>query len=192
MSRAGRSAPRAEEVVPPREITAMDRLVPAAIHAWCGQLDDPARGYPCACLRPGGPMTTAKLVPPPPARRTVEVPPTPAELTERREARLRLMDGYSVPTPWCWPKRMQELVTAVRAAGWRYLVSYGTDNGGNPFLTVQAAEDGDLGKKINTTWHTRATNGRTYRLFSAMACRPYQGWHDVTVKRLLGMLEEGR
>jgi hypothetical protein len=42
---------RVKDTVPPRPVTIDDLKVKATVHVWCGQVDDPARGYPCPCRR---------------------------------------------------------------------------------------------------------------------------------------------
>lgn len=101
-----------------------------------------------------------------------------------------------VPVPDRWPKRMRDLVRAIQAAGWPVLVGYSEDSGGCPFLTIDAREltdgrdDGDE-RRLMVTWHTRATGGKSYRLFSCMLFVPWHGgrdrhgWRDMSVTALI-------
>lgn len=108
---------------------------------------------------------------------------------ERREVRLRLIEGQAVPVPALWPKAMRGLVDDLRAAGWLFGVEHGEDTGGAPWLCVRAAH-APTERGIRVTWHTRGTG--TYRLFSAMLSRPYRGWSDRSVSALRAEIRGAR
>ena len=61
------------------------------------------------------------------------------------------------------PAKFRELIQLLIDNGWAFLVNPGTDSGGCPYLTVEAAHDN---QKLYITWHTRETG--TYRLFSCL------------------------
>lgn len=92
--------------------------------------------------------------------------------------------GESLPVPGLWPAAMRRLADAQRAGGWRQLVSGGIDTREARWLTLDAVHDGRE-VKARVTWHSRATDGRSLRLFSAMSWRPYHGWCHVTVTDLV-------
>lgn len=63
------------------------------------------------------------------------------------------------------PKAARELIAHATENGWTVLVHHGTDTDQHPFVTIQ------VGRVLpfwhfRLTWHTRATHGATYRLFS--------------------------
>jgi hypothetical protein len=102
---------------------------------------------------------------------------------KRREWALEQIEGRTVPVPDRWPARMRELVRALQAAGWVVAVDHHEDSGGSPFLSVRAVERDGGERKLQGCWHTRGTG--TYRLFSMLLFRPYQGWHHLTVRAVL-------
>lgn len=63
------------------------------------------------------------------------------------------------------PAAMRRLLAALVTGGWTHAVSIGEDTGGSEYHSIDAIR-GD--EKIRATWHSRATNGATLRLFSAM------------------------
>lgn len=83
------------------------------------------------------------------------------------------------------PKRLRELHEAVKAAGWRCGVSFGHDSAGHLFVTLEAIDPAEPVHSLKASWHTRATGGRTLRLFSCMIRAPYRGWRDVTASAAL-------
>lgn len=105
---------------------------------------------------------------------------------DRADLHLRILSdtARSVPVPSRWPSRMRELHDGLRAAGWLTGVYQGEDSGGNVFLSMDAAHR-PTERKAKAAWHSRATGGRSLRLFSCMLFAPWEGWRDVTVKALL-------
>jgi hypothetical protein len=85
------------------------------------------------------------------------------------------------------PLKMQELKDRLEAKGWRTAVQEGSDSADHPFLTLQALSP-DREHKIQATWHTRATGGKSFRLFSCMIWKPYRGWTDTNPKKIMEVL----
>jgi hypothetical protein len=65
-----------------------------------------------------------------------------------------------------YPTKLTDLVVALTAGGWSFMVNHGKDTGSSPFISTEARRDND---HVMITWHTRATG--TYRLFSCMVNR---------------------
>lgn len=84
-------------------------------------------------------------------------------------------------------KAARSLVDFAAEHGWEYLVTPPQpDSAGNPFFKVQlrhfvADETGaSMMECFQITWHTRATGGKTYRLFSKIYKAPGKGvWVDA-------------
>jgi hypothetical protein len=87
------------------------------------------------------------------------------------------------------PARMLELKDHLESQGWRTATQEGKDSVDHPFITFYAISP-NREEKVQATWHTRATNGKSYRLFSCMLFRPYRGWVDTNVKKLMERKEE--
>ena len=79
-----------------------------------------------------------------------------------------------------WPKAMRALASALEAARWRIEVGAGSDDLGNPFLTVESQDPAESCNAVRVVWHTRDSG--TYRLFSCLLMRPYRGWQHATLK----------
>lgn len=75
------------------------------------------------------------------------------------------------------PRRMSQVLDTLDEHGWRVALTNGMDSGGHRFYALAAVRVHPASSELRMTWHTRATGGRTYRLFSAM-----YGRRDVTVK----------
>jgi len=73
------------------------------------------------------------------------------------------------------PLKCRELIITLMDGGWSFLVQHGKDTGEHPFISIEAARDG---QKLMVTWHTRATG--TYRLFSCMVNK-----RDVTLTKAM-------
>lgn len=86
------------------------------------------------------------------------------------------------------PARMQELRDALERQGWRTAVQEGADSADHPFLTLEAV-DTETRKRVRATWHTRATGGKSLRLFSCMLFQEYRGWRDLSVASLLKQVD---
>ena len=80
------------------------------------------------------------------------------------------------------PAKCTELVSALLANGWSFVLQHGKDTGDSPFISIEAKKHKD-GKTIRTTWHTRQTG--TYRLFSCMVNK-----HDVTLTKAMEVVRE--
>jgi len=74
------------------------------------------------------------------------------------------------------PAKCTELVSALLAGGWSFVVLHGKDAGDSPFISIEARRG--LKEVIRITWHTRATG--TYRLFSCMVNK-----RDVTLTKAM-------
>lgn len=80
------------------------------------------------------------------------------------------------------PRAARELIAHATENGWVVVVQHGTDTADHPYVTVS------LGRRMpiwhfRLTWHTRATGGGTYRLFSKIhrhvpLTGPGHGWRD--------------
>jgi hypothetical protein len=101
------------------------------------------------------------------------------EFTHREEVLARFQH-QTVPVPDRWPVNARQLVAAAAVAGWSATVNHAPDVFGFPYLVVYVAEPGPLGRQFNADWHTRATEGRDYQLFS---CSRWEGieQRDVTI-----------
>jgi hypothetical protein len=77
------------------------------------------------------------------------------------------------------PAKCAELVSALLAGGWSFVVNHGKDTGESPFISVEARRGR---QDIRITWHTRATG--TYRLFSCMVQK-----RDVTLTKAMEAIE---
>ena len=71
------------------------------------------------------------------------------------------------------------LAAFARECGWSVLVSpVQNDSAGDPFFSVELGVSG--GERFRVTWHTRATGGETYRVFSKTWRPAGRGvWMDV-------------
>lgn len=78
------------------------------------------------------------------------------------------------------PKKLKDLTDALLDNGWSFVVNHGLDTGNHPYISVEAKR-ADQGAKV--TWHTRPTDGKSYRLFTSMISE--RGWHDVTLTRVM-------
>lgn len=97
------------------------------------------------------------------------------------------------------PARMRTLVEALETAGWAYQVTNGEDSAGHAYRTVDGVEPVGANTlyrsrmvRVRVTWHTRPTDGRSLRLFSAMSWRAYQGWRQQPVTALITELAGAR
>lgn len=84
---------------------------------------------------------------------------------------------------WKVPTKLNALVEAALTAGRPFIVNHGEDTGGSPFVSITVKWPQH---EVRATWHTRNTG--TYRLFSALATLPNQGWHDITATRALALI----
>lgn len=64
------------------------------------------------------------------------------------------------------PRTFASLVEALNTAGWDPRVTKGEDFAGHPFLVVEAFHQDR--PRVYVTWHTRATEGKSYRLFTVL------------------------
>lgn len=72
------------------------------------------------------------------------------------------------------PKAARDLIAHAKANGWKAGALAGEDTGGNPYVTVEIFRGEPL-YVIRVTWHSRATGGRSLRLFSKI-------WRHVPVE----------
>lgn len=72
------------------------------------------------------------------------------------------------------PKAANDLITTATAAGWGHVTNWGVDTGENAYVSVEVARREPL-YHVRITWHSRATGGRTLRLFSKI-------WRHVPVE----------
>ena len=79
------------------------------------------------------------------------------------------------------PTKLFDLTDALVRGAWTYQVVHGTDTGGAPFVTVEAARDG---RHLTVTWHTRDTG--TYRLHTVLIDRQRSSTYTVA----LGLAKE--
>lgn len=63
------------------------------------------------------------------------------------------------------PAPAQKLVDLAEANGWFIGWSWDEDSAGDPFVSVELARNDPL-FHVKLTWHSRATNGKSLRLFS--------------------------
>lgn len=85
-------------------------------------------------------------------------------------------DPYDPATHLRRPPTMRRLLAGLADGGWRWAVQIGTDSGGDEFHSVEAARGRrDDGERMRVTWHSRATDGATLRLFSASYMPPVRG-----------------
>jgi len=62
-------------------------------------------------------------------------------------------------------KAARSLAAFARDHGWSFFaVPVQRDSAGDPFFSVEVGTKG--GERFKVTWHTRATGGKTYRVFS--------------------------
>lgn len=76
-------------------------------------------------------------------------------------------------------KAARSLATFARDHGWSFFAtSVQRDSAGDPFFSVEVGTRG--GERFKVTWHTRATGGKTYRIFSKIWRPPGKGvWIDA-------------
>lgn len=82
------------------------------------------------------------------------------------------------------PAALRRLFHALTGASWHVRASSGHDTADHLFVTLEASSPG-RDRKVAATWHTRATGGRTLRLFSCMLHEPYRGWRHLSVAALI-------
>lgn len=80
------------------------------------------------------------------------------------------------------PAKCTELVGALLAGGWSFILQHGKDTGDSPFISIEAKKLKD-GETICVTWHTRAAG--TYRLFSCMINK-----RDATLTKALATIQQ--
>ena len=79
-----------------------------------------------------------------------------------------------------YPDKLTELVVALTAGGWNFVVNHGKDTGNSPYVSTEARRDNE---SLMITWHTRATGN--YRLFSCMVNK-----RDVSLTRALEVVTQ--
>lgn len=60
------------------------------------------------------------------------------------------------------PQKARDFLNDAITFGWSGAYQKGVDTGGSPYVTVTLLSDG--GDTIRAAWHTRPTDGRSYRL----------------------------
>ena len=79
-------------------------------------------------------------------------------------------------------KNARALVDLLRAAeGWRWMIGWGLDTGGNAFVSIRARHS-ERQADVQVTFHARGNDGRL-RLFSVLA-KERLGWRDHTLTSL--------
>ena len=81
------------------------------------------------------------------------------------------------------PKAARDLVNLAKDHGWKVTGAANMDSGGNPFVDLRLQRLAPEWE-IRVTWHTRATGGKSFRLFSNIWRHvPLQGqgfyWQDA-------------
>lgn len=101
------------------------------------------------------------------------------------------------------PRKARELVDTMQVNGWRWVVRWQRDTAGHAFVTVYTPTrrnpqggyrpDGpQAALAVNVTWHTRATQGKSLRLYSVLWTAS-RWWTDAgSLAAVLSWIEHNR